>query len=148
MKTLLIAASALALATAAGAQTPPVSSTTDSTTQPGPTDDMMTPPDASPMDEPMTDDDMMTPDDTADSVDEPTTREGVPPTTRPAPRVAPQPNPVRNPVPGQAGATQPTPRAAPAGTGPGEYPVCSATVTDRCVNPNDIRRGIAKRPTR
>ena len=65
------------------------------------------------------------------------------------PRTAPQPNPVNNPQPGRnVGATQPAPMAAPASTGVGEYQVCTKQVTDRCINPNDIRRGIAKRPTR
>ncbi len=65
------------------------------------------------------------------------------------PRTAPQPNPVNNPQPGRnIGATQPAPRAGPDSTGIGEYPICTPQLTDRCVNPNDIRRGIAKRPSR
>ena len=148
MKMLLIAGSALALATASAAQTPPVSSTTGSMTQPTPNDDGMMPPDSSPMAGAM--DDGMA----ADPVDEPTTREGVPtaPMSRPAmttPSSTTTPQTVNRPASrARVGTPQPMPMAASPAVSTGEYPVCSATVTDRCVNTNDIRRGIAKRPSR
>ena len=148
---IILATSALMLATAAAAQTPPVSGTTNSM-QP----DATMPPDSSPMT-----DDMDMSEDPSTTQTPMTTTPRSPVTTpsmqtpRPAPvnnmgnpRTAPQPNPVNNPTPGRnMGATQPAPMAGPYSTGMGEYPVCSKTVTDRCVNPNDIRRGIAKRPT-
>lgn len=162
MTKLLLAASALALATAAGAQTPPVSSTTDSMIQPATGETM--PPTSSPMN-PSIVDQSITPDRTADPVDDPTTREGALPATSAVPRppvarppvarpplarprpMAPNPQPGARPQPAP-GMSAARPAVATPSAGRGDYPVCSATVTDSCVNPSDIRRGIAQRPTR
>ena len=67
------------------------------------------------------------------------------------PRTAPQPNPVQQFDAWSANMSCHPTRlqcAAPESVGPGQYQVCTQQVTDRCVNPNDIRRGIAKRPAR